>query len=107
MFKTAAAVTLTILIAYGVLKAVPLLLGPDIKLDSPVEGQTAGDGFMTISGRAVHTQDLTLNGAPFLIDEKGRFQTTILVPPGGAILTLSATDRFGRRASIERTVFVP
>lgn len=107
MFKTAAAVTLSLLAVYGVIKAVPILLGPDIKIDSPVEGQATQDGFMTISGTAIHTQELTLNGAPFLIDEKGRFSTTILVPPGGAILTLSATDRFGRKTSVERTVFVP
>ncbi len=107
MIRTLAGVTLTILVIYGGIKAAPLLLGPDIRVDTPEEGQAAPDGFATISGTAVHTQELTLNGAPFLIDEKGRFATTILVPPGGAILTLSATDRFGRESSVTRTVFVP
>ncbi len=107
MIKTLAGVTLTILVAYGAIKATPILLGPDIKVDMPEEGQTAPEGFAVISGTAVHTQELTLNGAPFLIDEKGHFSTTVLVPPGGAILTLSATDRFGRESSVTRTVFVP
>ncbi len=107
MVRTLAAVTLTLLAGYGVIKAVPLLLGPRITIDSPINHQVSPDGFTTISGTAIHTQEMTLNGAPFLIDEKGRFQTTLVLPKGGAILTLSATDRFGRRVSVERSVFVP
>jgi hypothetical protein len=107
MIRTLAAITLTLLAGYGVVKAAPLLLGPSIKIDSPAMHASVSDGFMTISGRAVHTQELTLNGAPFLIDESGRFETTLLLPKGGAILTLSATDRFGRHVSAERSVFVP
>ena len=107
MFRTLAAGTLALLACYGVVKALPLLLGPDIQIDTPVAHESIPGGFITISGRAVHTQDMTLNGAPFLIDEKGRFETTLLLPQGGAILTLTATDRFGRRASAERSVFVP
>lgn len=107
MFKTLAAVTLVLLTVYGVIKAVPLLVGPQIKIEAPLEGASVADGFMTISGRAVHTSTLTLNGAPFLIDEKGRFSTTLLLPKGGAILSLTATDRFGRQTSVERTVYIP
>jgi len=107
MFRTAAAITLTILVGYGLVKAGPLLLGPSIQVDTPTNHQSLEDGFITISGTAVNTQDLELNGAPFLINEQGRFSTTLLLPKGGAILTLSATDRFGRRASVERSVFVP
>lgn len=107
MFRTLAAVTLALLAGYGVIKAVPLLIGPEIKIDSPIAYQTARDGFITISGTAIHTQELTLNGAPFLIDEKGRFETILLLPQGGAILSLTATDRFGRHTSVERNVYVP
>lgn len=107
MFRTTAAIVLSILVVYGFIKALPLILGPDIRIDAPEDQMVATDGFMTISGTATHTKELTLNGAPFLIDENGRFSTTLLLPKGGAILTLSATDRFGRRTSIERSVYVP
>jgi len=107
MFRTLAAGTLALLVGYGVIKAAPLILGPDIRIDSPAAHQVVEDGFITISGTAVHTQEMTLNGAPFLIDEKGRFETTLLLPRGGAILTLTATDRFGRHVSVERSVYVP
>jgi len=107
MVRTLAAITLSLLAVYGVIKAVPILIGPRIVLDSPAPYQSVTDGFMTISGTAIHTQEMTLNGAPFLFDEKGKFATTLVLPKGGAILTLSATDRFGRRVSVERSVFVP
>ena len=107
MFRTLAAITLSLLVGYGVIKAVPLLLGPDIRIDAPLDGTTIEDGFMTISGTAVHTRSLTLNGAPFLIDENGRFETTLLLPKGGDILSLTATDRFGRQTNVERTVYIP
>ncbi|HWH07192.1 MAG TPA: hypothetical protein VNU47_01550 [Candidatus Paceibacterota bacterium] len=107
MFRTLAAITLTLLVGYGLIKATPLFLGPDIQIDAPLDGAAIEDGFMTISGTATHTRTLTLNGAPFLIDENGRFETTLLLPKGGAILSLTATDRFGRQTSVERTVFIP
>lgn len=107
MVRTAAAIVLTILLGYGVIKAVPLLLGPQIKIETPSESASVPDGFMTLSGRAIHTQSLTLNGAPFLIDETGRFEETLLLPKGGAILSLVATDRFGRTTSVTRTVYIP
>ena len=105
--RAAAAITLVLLLGYGCVKAIPVLAGPDIRITSPSMHASLPDGFLTIEGRAVHTQTLTLNGAPFLIDEKGHFATTLLLPRGGAILTLTATDRFGRQVSERRTVFVP
>lgn len=107
MIRTTAAIVLSLLVVYGVIKAVPILMGPSIRIDAPVDFSTSPDGFTTLSGRAVHTQTLTLNGAPFLIDEKGRFEGTLLLPKGGAILSLVATDRFGRTTSETRTVYIP
>lgn len=107
MFKILAAITLVLLAGYGVIKAIPLIVGPQIEVTSPLDYQTVPDGFVTISGRAIHTSSLTLNGTPFLIDEQGHFETTLLLPSGGAILSLTATDRFGRQTSVQRNVFIP
>lgn len=107
MIRTAAAIVLSLLAVYGVVKAVPILAGPSIQVEAPADFSTSPEGFTTLSGRAVHTQTLTLNGAPFLIDETGRFEGTLLLPKGGAILSLVATDRFGRTTSVTRTVFIP
>jgi hypothetical protein len=100
-------VVLILLAAYGVFRALPLIEGPQITLTSPKEGENFPGGFVAISGISRHTQNLSLDGAPLLIDPKGRFSTTLVLPAGSAILTLTATDRFGKSETIERTIYIP
>ncbi len=100
-------VLLLLLVSYGVIKALPLLAGPHIRLVSPLEGQAFPDGFVHVEGTAAHTENLSLDGAPLLIDEAGRFSTTFVLPHGGVILSLTATDRFGKTETVRRTIFVP
>lgn len=105
MTRTLTLVILILVLGYGSLKAWPLLRGPLLELDSPLEGASAQA--MTVAGTALHTRTLFLDGSPLLIDESGRFSQTLTLPPGGAILSLTATDRFGRSETLTRTVFVP
>lgn len=95
---------LVILAGYGLVKALPLLTGPEIQIDPlvAIEG-----GFTTLSGRALHTETLTLDGGALLINEDGRFSKTLTLPHGAAIFTLKATDRFGRSTSQTKTIIVP
>ncbi len=105
--RSIAGIALVALVFYGVWKATPLLSGPVLQLESPTQGQSFPDGAVIVSGIARHTEKLTLNGAPLLIDGSGTFATTLDMPPGGAILSLTVTDRFGRTHTEQRSVFVP
>lgn len=107
MIRGLVAVVLILLVSYGVVKAFPLLRGPYLSLTTPSNYTTLPDGFLTISGVAHNTEALFLNGGPLLIDPEGRFFTTLLLPSGGSILTLTANDRFGRTITEQRTVYVP
>ncbi len=107
MLRIGTAIILVLLGSYGIYKAFPLIAGPEIVLTSPQEGQAFTDGFVTLSGTARHSEELSLNGAPLLIDAAGRFETILVLPRGGAILSLTATDRFGKTASARRMIFVP
>lgn len=98
---------LILLIGYGTFKALPLLSGPSLSIDVPTNYTTFADGSVTISGVAHNTEALFLNGGPLLIDPEGRFFKTLLLPSGGAILTLTANDRFGRTITERRTIYVP
>jgi len=101
------ALVLVALLGYGLIEARHLISGPSIELTTPTSYTSFPDGFIEISGRARNTEDLRLNGGPLLIDEEGRFSETILLPKGGGILSLTATDRFGRVVTERRTIFVP
>lgn len=107
MVRTAIGIALALLLVYGAIKAYPLLSGPSLTIDSPTPYATVPDGFLTLSGTAKRTETLTLNGAVLLIDENGHFSTTLTLPQGDAILSLTARDRFGRSVHGVRTVHVP
>jgi hypothetical protein len=95
-----------VVLGYGLKEAWPLLSGPGLTITSPKNSEIFDNGFITILGTAVHTQSVSLDGGPLLIDQKGHFSETLVLPRGGAILTLTATDRFGRTVTERRTVYV-
>lgn len=107
MTRLLIAAVLITLLAYGLLEARPLIVGPTLTLSSPTEGATYPDGIVPISGRAARAAVLTLDGSPILPDQEGHFETTLAFPHGSSILTFTATDRFGRRISISRSIYVP
>lgn len=105
--RTITVIVLLIVCGYGLKEAIPLLTGPTLALNSPQNGESIHNGFIKISGTAMHTQSVSLDGSPVLTDQTGHFSTDLTLPRGGAILTLTATDRFGRTTTERRTVFVP
>ena len=107
LVRAAVAFVLFLLLGYGALEAWPLLTGPSLAIESPNHLAYLTDGSARITGRAARTETLWLDGAPLLIDEKGNFAANLLLPSGGAILSLTATDRFGNEITERRTVFVP
>ena len=107
LVRGAIAIALLILLGYGAMEARPLVSGPSLALTSPADGQTSPDGLITVSGRAMRVSELTINGDPVLMEEHGAFSRLIVLPRGGAILTVVATDRFGRTITKQESVYVP
>ncbi|HYF28899.1 MAG TPA: hypothetical protein VEA36_00855 [Candidatus Paceibacterota bacterium] len=107
MVRPAIGIALALLALYGLAKAYPLLSGPSLTITSPAPYASVPDGFVAIEGTARRTETLTLNSAVLLIDEEGHFSTVLTLPPGDAILSLTARDRFGRSVRDVRTVHVP
>ncbi len=95
------------IVLYGLVEAWPLMRGPALSITSPVNDGSFHDGIVAVSGRATRASVLTLNGAPILHEESGDFSSILTLPRGSSILTLVAVDRFGRRVTDTRTVFVP
>ena len=98
---------LIILAGYGCLEAWPLIAGPTLSITSPLNNVASAAGNVAIAGYAAHAAQLTLDGAPLLHDQSGRFASTLTFPRGGSILTFTATDRFGRTVTATRSIFVP
>lgn len=97
-------ILLLLVASYGLIKALPLIRGPRIAISGL---STDADGLTVLSGTAIHTETLAMDGGTLLIDSEGHFRTSLMLPRGGAILTLTATDRFGRSRTLQRTVVTP
>ena len=100
-------VVLIAIAGYGLIEAWPLICGPKLTIESPREGAPFPGGTVAIRGTALRVTELSLNGALLPHDEHGSFGTTLTFPRGGSILTFVATDQFGRRITITRSIFVP
>ncbi len=95
-------------LGYGAVEALPLILGPSLTITSPEQHATIPEnGVLEVAGTASRATQLTLDGGAVLYDQDGRFSSTLTFPRGGSILTLIATDRFGRSVKATRTIFVP
>jgi hypothetical protein len=86
-------------VGYSAFQAETLFLGPRLTIDSPISGLSTSTSLVTIEGRASNISYLSLNGEKIFTDEQGKFRESILLSYGYNIVTVSATDRFGRTVS--------
>jgi hypothetical protein len=98
---------LCILGLYGIVEARPLIAGPTLSITSPSDNAPFPNGIVSASGKAERTAVLTMNGNTILHEEDGSFSSVLTLPRGGSILKFVATDRFGRKVTATRSVFVP
>ncbi len=87
------------ILGYGLFEARRLIGGPVIEIEAPVNGSATSEEVVTISGYAHNISFLTINDAPAFTDQTGHFSQQLSPPPGYAIFTVAATDRFGRRTT--------
>lgn len=107
MVRSLLAVVLTLLVGYGLMEAWPLIEGPALSIQSPQNQATFPGGIVTVRGTASRIAMLSLDGASVPHEIDGTFSSVLTFPPGASILTFVATDRFGRRITTTRSIFVP
>lgn len=86
-----------IVIGYAIFASHNFILGPRIILEEPQNGSTFTTPSVAIRGIAERSREITLNGKSILIDDQGNFKETTLLAEGYNAITLSATDKFGRK----------
>jgi hypothetical protein len=68
-----------------------------VKIEASIE-KREGSSLAIVSGIAAKATRITLNGREIFIDEEGNFSEAIAVLPGFSVVTLDATDKFGKTA---------
>lgn len=87
--------------AYAGWRSLPYARGPVITVFEPVAGSTISSSTAVVIGRAERINSLALNGHPLSVDEEDNFRDVIVIFPGLNVITLSASDQFGRSISKE------
>jgi hypothetical protein len=100
--RLAIIVAALLIVAYGVFEARRILSGPSIDILSPTSGSATSTTLVTVMGTVENISFLTINDYAAFADEQGKFVYRYSPPPGYTVLTVAATDRFGRR--VERSI---
>jgi hypothetical protein len=90
-----------VIVVYVQFQARNLLQGPTIVLTSE-PGALIHEKTVTIAGNAKNIVELRLNGKVIHTNEIGDFSELVVLPQGYNIVTVTASDRFGRTTSLTR-----
>ena len=84
------------LVVYSLYQARALIIGPRVWITSPEDGQVVSDPLVVIEGQSRNIAWISLNGHQIFTDEEGRWSEKLIVSEGVSIMTVEASDRFGR-----------
>lgn len=77
------------------MKLAPWIQGPRLELTGITTGETRDSSPIEISGTAIHSKSVTMNGTPVMVDEMGNFRHHIVLQSGYNTIDIRATDKFG------------
>lgn len=103
---TVVIIGILIILGYGIFVFKGIVWGPRIILNTHLNGFATTSPLITISGRAIRTTILFLNGATTTLDLAGNFSESLLLSRGYNIMTLEGFDKYGQetRETIEMTL---
>jgi hypothetical protein len=84
---------------YGIYKAVPIILGPEVEYSISKEAQIPNENdSTTVRGNVKRVQELFVNKVPTAFSETGSFETRVPLYPGSNLIHIEVFDKFGRKA---------
>lgn len=81
---------------YGGIKLIPYLSGPSVEIYSPEDNGTIASSTFSVSGRVLRAKTISLQGKAINVDTEGYFNETLVSYSPYTILTLEATDKYGK-----------
>ncbi len=77
-------------------KTIDLIKGPQIIIESPVNMSSMSKEIISIEGKVKNASSILLNGRKIYTREDFSFNEKLLLSEGYNIITVEASDRFGR-----------
>jgi hypothetical protein len=91
-------------VLYGAFRAYPLIIGPQITITSPHEGDTVASTTFEIVGSVSRVKEITIQGRAVPVDENGHFDEILVAESPYTIIVVTATDAYG--AKVTKTLHV-
>lgn len=85
-----------LLIVYSLYQARALLVGPQIWIESPKDGEVVKSPLVIMRGQSKNIAWISLNDRQIFTDKDGNWSEKLIVSGGISIMTVRARDRFGR-----------
>ena len=86
---------------YSIWNGRNLILGPHIKIISPINGSQVDQNPIIIEGTARNVSFISINGREIYVDKGGNFKEVVVLTTGENSLEVFAKDRFNKE-KIER-----
>ena len=80
-------------------------LPPALTVTSPQDGTKTSQNIV-VSGKADNNATVTVNGQPVSVSNTGDFEKDITLFPGSSTISVTATNRFGKSSTVQRTIEV-
>ncbi len=93
-----------LLISYSLYQARALLVGPQVSITRPLDGDTVENSMITIEGKARNIAWISLNDRQIFTDEEGWWSEKLIVSSGISIMTVKARDHFNRTTEEKITI---
>lgn len=93
---------IAIVIGYSYLVLDDYVRGPRIIIESPINGYSTTTPAIVVTGRGIHTNNLSVNGAQTPVDLEGNFRAQLILAPGYNIIKVTAKDNYER--TVEKTI---
>jgi|GEM_PF-3535067 len=71
-----------------------LMRGPEIVINSPINGSSHDESFLTISGTTQRVSKIFMNQSPITRDPSGEFRVSTLIDPGINEIIISVYDQY-------------
>ncbi|MEX1087335.1 MAG: hypothetical protein WEC58_02305 [Candidatus Paceibacterota bacterium] len=93
---TIGALVVCLLVGYGLFQARDLISGPNVSIQHPQNGATVRTTLVNVEGITSNISAISLNDRTIYINEEGQFEEPVVLAQGYNVITIEATDRFGR-----------
>jgi len=94
------------ILGYLTFQYIRFISPPPVTVESPIDGQVVTGNSLMVFGTTEPDAKITVDNQPVLVDDDGKFSTTIGVTPETSQIVIVASSRSGKERTISRKITV-